>query len=496
MPGFTPARRWQPPYSPFKREPFSRRLLARIERLVKGPLFGCRMCGNCLLQETAFICPMECPKGVRNGPCGGSTVEHCYVDPTRPCVWYKIYERAFKMGREEMLLEVLPPLDWDKVGTETWGEVYHQIRDVGVRTFVGGMLSRDPAKRATHWDAVFRPIRQPDWWQGDDQYHPPAYEEPMSTLERRLRAGEFVVTAEVAPPLSTATGKLCRNVQMVRPYVAAVNFTDNPSATSRMSSLACSVLAMQNGAEPVMQLQARDRTRATVQSEIIGASALGVRNVLCLSGDSGRMGPPPLGRLDVIDIDSVQMLWMLRRMRDEGHYLDGRPVKFPPKIFLGAAAAPFASRPEFQAIREHKKVNAGAQFFQTNLVYDPEGMEVWLNELARRNILDKVYILVGITPLKSLRMAQYMHNEVPGVFIPDRLMKRLEAAGDGVQEEAIQITLELIEAIRGKEGINGIHLMAVGWEEIVPRIVTEAGLLPPDFVPLEAEAEQVQVRAK
>jgi len=123
-------------------------------------------------------------------------------------------------------------------------------------------------------------------------------------------------------------------------------------------------------------------------------------------------------------------------------------------------------------------------------------MEVWLNELARRNILDKVYILVGITPLKSLRMAQYMHNEVPGVFIPDRLMKRLEAAGDGVQEEAIQITLELIEAIRGKEGINGIHLMAVGWEEIVPRIVTEAGLLPPDFVPLEAEAEQVQVRAK
>jgi methylenetetrahydrofolate reductase (NADPH) len=495
MPGFTPARRWQPPFYPFKREPFSRRLLARIERMVKGPLFGCRMCGNCLLQETAFICPMECPKGARNGPCGGSTEEHCYVDPTRPCVWYKIYERSFKMGRQEKLLEVLPPLDWDKVGTETWGDVVQQIRKVGTGKFVSGMLSRDPAKRAANWDAVFRPVRQPDWWQGDDKYHPPAYTEPISELERRLRAGEFVVTAEVAPPLSTSTGKLCQNIELVRPYVAAVNFTDNPSATARMSSLACSIMALQHGAEPVMQLQGRDRTRAAIQSEVIGASALGVRNILVLSGDSGRMGPPPLGRLDVIDMDSVQMLWLLRRMRDEGHYLDGRPIKFPPKVFLGAAAAPFASRPEFQAIREHKKVNAGAQFLQTNLVYDPDRFEVWLNELAKRNILDKVYILVGLTPLKSLKMALYMHNEVPGVFIPERLLKRLEAAGDGVQEEAVTITLELIEAIKGKQGVHGIHLMAVGWEEIVPRIVTEAGLLPPDFVPTTPAPEEAGAAA-
>ena len=488
MPIFTPGRRWQPPFSPFKREPLGSRLLATVERMVKGPMFGCRMCGNCLLQETAFICPMECAKGARNGPCGGSTEEFCYVDETRPCIWYRIYERSFAMGREEKLLEVLPPLDWDQVGTETWGDVVRQMKKVGVGKFTTGMLSRDPAKRAENWDAVFQPVRQPDWWQGDAEYHPPAYTEPVSELERRLKAGEFVVTAEVAPPMSTATGKMCRNIGMVDPYTAAVNFTDNPSATARMSSLACSVLAIQNGAEPVMQMQARDRTRASLQSEVIGASALGVRNILCLSGDSGRMGPPPLGRLDVLDIDSVQMLWIIRRMRDEGHYLDGRKIKFPPNVFLGAAAAPFASRPEFQAIREHKKVNAGAQFFQTNLVFDADGMEVWLNELAKRDILDKVYILIGITPLKSLRMAQYMNNEVPGVFIPEKLLKRLEAAGDGVEEEAVTITLELIEAIKGKEGINGIHLMAVGWEEIVPRIVTEAGLLPPDFVaPVEEE---------
>lgn len=426
---------------------------------------------------------MECPKGLRNGPCGGSTPEYCYVDETRPCIWYKIYERSFKMGREEMLLEVLPPLDWEKVGGETWGDVVAQVRKIGTRKVFTELLSRDPVRRTRMWDAIFRPVRQPDWWQGDAEYHPPAYEEPISELERRLRRGEFVVTAEVAPPLSTATGKLTRNIEMVKPYVAAINFTDSPSATPRMSSLACSRIALDHDAEPVLQIAARDRTRTGLQAEVIGASALGIRNVLCLSGDNPRLGPAPRSRMDIVDIDSVQMLWILRRMRDEGIYLDGRKIKYPPKLFLGAAAAPFASKPEFQALREQKKVNAGAQFFQTNLVYDPDGLEVWLNELAKRDVLGKVYILIGITPLKSLKMAQYMHHQVPGVFIPDHLMKRMENAGDGAAEEGLTIALELIEAIRDKEGVNGIHLMAVGWEEIVPRIVTEAGLLPSDFVP-------------
>ena len=195
-----------------------------------------------------------------------------------------------------------------------------------------------------------------------------------------------------------------------------------------------------------------------------------------------KLGPDPRGRMDVVDIDAVQMLWILRRMRDESKYLDGRNIKFPPKYFLGAAASPFASEPRFQALREHKKVNAGAQFFQTNLVFDADGLDEWLNEIAKRNILDKVYILIGITPLKTLKMAQYMNNDVPGVFIPDKVMKRIEAAGDKAEEEGVQIALELIEAIKTKQGVNGIHLMAVGWEEIVPRIVTEAGLLPKDFI--------------
>jgi len=228
-----------------------------------------------------------------------------------------------------------------------------------------------------------------------------------------------------------------------------------------------------------LQIAARDTTRVALQSDALGANALGIQNVLCLSGDSNKLAPAPQGRLDILDLDSVQMLWILRRMRDEGRYLDGREIKFPPKLFLGAAASPFASRPEFQALREHKKVNAGAQFFQTNLVFDPDRLDIWLNELAKRNILDKVYILIGLLPLKSFKVTQYMQAEIPGVFIPDPIMKRMEAAdaAGNAAEEGVQITLELIEKIRGKQGVHGIHLMSVGWEEIIPRIVTESSLI-------------------
>jgi methylenetetrahydrofolate reductase (NADPH) len=252
-----------------------------------------------------------------------------------------------------------------------------------------------------------------------------------------------------------------------------------------MTSWACSRIAIEQGAEPVMQIAARDRTRAGLQGEILGASALGVRNVLCITGDSPVLAPGPRGRMDINDLDAVQMLWILRRMRDEGHYLDGREIKFPPKFFLGAVASPFASEPRFQALREQKKVDAGAQFFQTNLVYDVERMEIWLNELAKRDILDKVFILIGITPLKSLKMARQM-KEVPGVYVPVAILKRMEAAeaAGNAQEEGVQIALELARRIKSyeKQGIHGLHIMPVFWEEIIPRIVSEAGLLPEGFV--------------
>jgi len=490
MPILTPGRRWQPIYYPFHKEKWYNSLLNSIEMLYKGPLWGCRQCGNCLLQETAFICPMECPKGARNGPCGGSTAEHCYVDETRPCIWYKIYERSFQMGREEKLLEVLPPLDWEHVGEEQVGGLIEQMKKIGVKQVFTGMLTTDAEKRGETWESIFRPVRQPVWWQGDSEYHAPQYTEPASELERRLKAGEFVVTAEVQPPQTISTRKLISNIEMIKPYVTALNFTDAASATPRMSSWACSAIAVQRGADAVLQIAARDTTRVGLQGDVLGANGLGISNILCLTGDSNRLSTGPWGRMDVLDIDSIQMLWILRRMRDEGKYLDGRDIKFPPKYFLGAAASPFASQPKFQAIREHKKVNAGAQFFQTNLIFDTDRLEDWMNELAKRNILDKVYILAGISPLKSLKMAQYMNDEVPGVFIPDSILKRMQEAGEkgNAAEEGVQITLEIIEKIRSQPAFHGLHIMTVGWEDIVPRIVTEANLLPHGFsVPVQTE---------
>jgi methylenetetrahydrofolate reductase (NADPH) len=232
------------------------------------------------------------------------------------------------------------------------------------------------------------------------------------------------------------------------------------------------------GVEAVLQIAARDITRVSLQGTALGAAALGIKNILCVTGDSNRLSPSPRGRMDIYDLDAIQMLWILREMRDEGRYLDERNIKYPPKYFLGAVASPSASEVKFQALREHKKVNAGAQFFQTNILFDLGRFEEWLNALAARNILDKVYILAGISPLRSLRSAQFLNKEVPGVRVPEHILRRMEkadAAGNA-QEEGIQVALELIEKLRQYKEVNGLHLMTVGWEEIIPRLVHDAGL--------------------
>ncbi|MBN1221403.1 MAG: methylenetetrahydrofolate reductase C-terminal domain-containing protein [Anaerolineae bacterium] len=479
MPIFSP-RRYQAPFYPVRRDAWPVRVFTAFERTVKGWLFGCRMCGNCILQETAFVCPMTCPKGLRNGLCGGATPDHCEVDPSRPCTWYMIYRRAERMGRLDKLLEINAPLDGARVGHETWLDM--------IKFWFKRKQGPHPLHFFTHrsrfreeWDRFFYELRQPEWWQGDAVYHPPAYQEPNSLLEANLRTGVFVTTAEIAPPLSASCDPIFKKVDWLKDYVVAANFTDNASASARMGSLAASKICLDAGLEPVMQLQSRDRSRVAIESDAMGAAGLGIRNILCLSGDHHSFGPPPMAKPDQVDLDAIQMLWLLRRMRDDGVYLDGRQIKQPPRFFLGTAASPFGAPPKYEAIRAEKKINAGAQFIQTQPIFDYNRFSEWLEALDQRHLLDKVAILAGLTPLKSARAAHFMANDVPGVVIPPEILKRMDEAGDkeAQQEEGVAIALEMIEKLKNTPGLRGMHLMALYWEEIVPRLVVESGVPRP-----------------
>ena len=486
---FSPPR-YQAPFKPYRTDDLTvgMKVFTAAEGLMKGALFGCRMCGNCILQETAYVCPMTCPKGLRNGLCGGATPEACEVDPSRPCTWYKIYERAEKLGREDILLENNAPLDGDRVGRETWLDVVKMWRErEDSPKFMEFFSNRE--KFDEDWENLFYDIRQPEWWQGDREYHPPAYEEPISLLEANLRTGEFTCTGEIAPPLSVSTAIINKKAGWLSGYVAAANFTDNASASARMGSMASSKLCLESkaGLEPVMQLQARDRTRVVIESDVMGAAGLGIKNILCLTGDHHRFGPGPISKPDQFDMDAVQMLWMLRRMRDEGKYIDGRNIKYRPQFFLGAAASPFGAPPKYEALRAEKKVNAGAQFIQTQPIFDYDRFLEWVEALDKRNLLDKVYILAGLIPLKSARAAHFM-VDVPGVSIPSEIVARMDNAGDDKEaqsEEGVAIALEMIEKLKNTPGINGIHFMAVHWEAIIPRLMDEAGLPKPTVTTLE-----------
>ncbi|MBP7962836.1 MAG: methylenetetrahydrofolate reductase C-terminal domain-containing protein [Caldilineaceae bacterium] len=474
---FSPPR-YQAPFHPVRKDTLPTRVFTSFERSVKGALFGCRMCGNCILQETAYICPMTCAMGLRNGLCGGATSETCCVDPSRPCTWYLIYDRAERLGMTDKLLEINAPLDGNRVGHETWIDMLQKWRnwDNGPRPIE---LITDPDKFKSELNQFFYDLRQPDWWQGDAEYHPPAYTEPVSELEAALRTGKFVVTGEIAPPLGASTKQMERKVASFKNYVTAANFTDNASASARMNSIASSKICLDLGLEPVMQLQGRDRSRVAIEADALGAAGLGIHNLLCLSGDPHSNGPSPMTVPNQSDLDAVQILWMLRRMRDEGRYLDGREIKQRPQWFLGAAASPFGAPPKYEAIRAEKKVNAGAQFIQTQPIFDYDHFTEWLEALDKRNLLDKVYILPGVIPLKSARAAHFMDDEVRGVVLPSAVIARMDAAGDdpvAQQETGVAIALEIIERFKQTPGIAGMHVMAVHWEEIVPRLLEESGL--------------------
>jgi len=297
-----------------------------------------------------------------------------------------------------------------------------------------------------------------------------------SNLEKVFEAGKFAVTAEIGPPQSANPEPLTHHAKMMKGYADAFNLTDNQTAVVRLSSIASAVFIMREGLEPVIQMTCRDRNRIALQSDLFGATALGVKNVLCLTGDHHIFGNEK-GAKGVFDFDSVVELKVFNDLRTTGKQVGGEEIKDPPKTYLGCAENPFATPYEWRATRLAKKVAAGADFCQTQAIFDMDMFEKWMDEVRSRGLDKKIHILAGVIPVKSAGAARYMKNKVPGMIVPKEIVDRMKNAKDA-KEEGIKLCVEQIETLKNMKGVHGVHIMAVAWEEKVPRIVEEAGLLP------------------
>jgi methylenetetrahydrofolate reductase (NADPH) len=299
-----------------------------------------------------------------------------------------------------------------------------------------------------------------------------------SNFEKILRAGHFAFTGELGPPRGSNIDVIKEKAAPLKGMVDMVNITDNQTAMVRMSSWAAALLVMNEGIEPNYQMVCRDRNRLAMQADVLGAYALGLKNILCLSGDHQQFGDHPNAK-GVFDIDSMQLVAMIKKMRDEGKFLGGADIDEPPKMFIGAAANPFAEPFEWRIHRLAKKVAAGADFIQTQCVYNMEKMREWVKQANDMGLSEKVYILPGVTPMKTVGMAKYMKAKVPGMEVPDEIIKRLQGVKrKQVADEGIKIACEQIEEFKEMKGVAGVHLMAIEWEHMVPEIAERANVLP------------------
>jgi methylenetetrahydrofolate reductase (NADPH) len=299
-----------------------------------------------------------------------------------------------------------------------------------------------------------------------------------SRLERVLKAGHFAFTGELGPPRGTNVEAVKKKAAHLKGKVDSVNITDNQTAVVRMASWAACLILLQEGLEPNFQMVCRDRNRLAMQSDILGAYAHGIRNILCLSGDHPKFGDHP-NAMGVFDIDSIQLISLVKHMRDEGKFLSGTEIDEVPRMFIGAAANPFAEPHEWRVFRLAKKIKAGADFVQTQCIYNMERFREFMKQAVDMGLHEKCYILAGVTPMKSVGMAQYMAKSVPGMDVPDSVIQRLRGAGKGkVAEEGIRMAVEQIQEFKEMKGVAGVHLMAIEWEHMVPEIAERAGVLP------------------
>ena len=421
----------------------SEKLFSPLERVAKGLFFDCRMCGQCVLSSTGMACPENCGKEMRNGPCGGVRLdEGCEVKPEMRCVWLEAAEGQKRMADETSTgALLLPPVDQRYRGRSTWLQI----------------IAKEEVLPVLEQRAAFRVLERPKY-----------------DFERACESGRFLVTVEIAPPDSPDCTELLKRASNFRGLADALNLTDGAGANCHLSSVAGAAVLTANGYTAVCQMACRDRNRLAIQGDLLGAAALGVRNFLCLTGDDIRNGDHP-GAKAVFDLDAVSLLGIARGLRDAGQFASGRKLDAAPNLFLGAAANPFVPPFANRVINLEKKINAGAQFIQTQFCFDLGLLENFMREVRARGLHERCRILVGVGALRSAKGLHWMAQHVPGVHVPEKIIQRVANA----QNQALEgkkILLETIAALRGIEGVAGVHLMGHKNEDTLADAIAESGL--------------------
>ena len=456
-PKLTPVVRW------LGRERLEHVLLP-MERSAKSALFGCRMCGQCALSVTGMACPMGCAKEMRNGPCGGVRADgHCEVRPAQRCTWVDATEGDARIDPDHTpgWIQRSSPLDQRRAGRSTWIEV----------------IAPRPAAGAAARPAV------PDADNESASARPSAASGPF---EAACREGGFIVTVEIAPPDSPDPAVLRKRAALFDGLVDAINITDGAGANCHMSSVAAASVLASTGLTPVCQVGCRDRNRIALQGDVLGAAALGVRNVLCLTGDDVSQGDHPQAK-PVFDLDAVSLLHIARGMCDQGQFASGRKLDRAPDLFIGATVNPFVPPYVDRVANLEKKIVAGARFIQTQFCFDVALFEDFMHEVRRRQLHRRTRIIVGVGTLASAKAFAWMARHVPGVHVPQSLLERI-ARADDQKLEGQRACIETIAALRQIEGVAGVHVMAYRQEEFVSEIIQASGVLANRRRTLEAGA--------
>ena len=415
------------------------RLLLPIESVAKRLLVDCKMCGQCALSSTGMVCPTNCAKQMRNGPCGGVRADGtCEVNTAMRCVWVEAIEGQKRIGgpRNKTFLEPIDHRLWNR---SSWLQVINGTHAAPTAISIHAA----PAREAF-------------------------------SFEQACKSGRFVATVEVSPPDSSDPAVLITRSTRFRDLVDAINITDGAGANCHMSSAAAAAVLVASGLTPVAQFSCRDRNRIALQGDILGAATLGVRNILCLTGDDVSQGDHACAK-PVFDLDAISLLRITKGMRDSGAFASGRKLDVAPNLFIGATANPFVPPFRDRIDNLEKKIDAGAQFIQTQFCFDVPMMADFMREVRLRELHKRSTIIVGVGTLSSAKSLRRMVEHVPGVHIPGSVLQRIAGAGDQ-KAEARTVLVETIRAVSEIEGVAGVHLMGYRNGDILAEAIDESGI--------------------